>query len=200
MTSLTRLLSPLVLLLALSSVAAVPSADAAPAREGTSASRGLDVAPSARARTKCVKGSGTYAGTCYKFLRSTKKVVPVEAVPLRNRSSRTGTFTCSFTRTVSRAVEYGASATSSAEAEAVFGLAKISLSVTVSKKVTQTDTQASTAGGSVTLKPGQSVTCLRTYGSVIMRVQRYTYRGSEVTYDDPSKVRLPAYLGVDIVD
>lgn len=162
LTSLIALVLALAGLAPTAAVAEESSSAAQPA--ATDRSSGAPAAR-AKAKEKCVKGSThsgqSASGTCYKFLASKVEVVPVESVPLRNRSSKKATLTCKFTRTVSKAVQYGASATSSAEANAVFGLAKISLSVTVSKNVTQTETQASEAGGSVELDPGEKVTCLR---------------------------------------
>jgi len=59
--------------------------------------------------------------------------------------------------------------------------------------------RATTAGGSVRLKPGQRVICQRTYGSLVSKVKETTYRpGSQSVRR--FKVRVPSYLGVRIVD
>lgn len=194
-------IASMALALTMSAAPSVASASSpeAPSASSVSASKSAPLS-ARRGKTKCVKGSGTGSGICYTFLSSRYKVTPVESVPLRNRSyKKKATMSCSFSKSVTKTTSYGGSATSSGEVNAVFGLAKLSLSVTVSKQVSQSSTSASSAAGTVTLKPREQVTCLRTYGSVIMRVEKYTYHskgGTKKVYT----TKIPSTLGVDIVD
>ncbi|MBE7325937.1 hypothetical protein IEQ44_14900 [Nocardioides sp. Y6] len=151
-------------------------------------------------KTRCLKGSGASGGVCFK-LRSTKyRVKRVESVPLRNKSSKKATMHCSFTKTISKSVQRKAGISSTAEVNAVFGLAKLNVSVNVEKSVTQTASQATTAGGSIVLKPGEEVTCIRTYGHVVTKVRRYAWSGNKMTSDEIIKTKIPSSLGVDIID
>lgn len=156
--------------------------------------------PSASAAVshRCVPGSATSSGLCFYFLSSVKHLSVAEAVPLVNRSRKTATFQCSFTRTISRSVAWGASLSAEAKAT-LFGLLESKISATVSRTVTQTVSQAEAAGLSVRLKPGQSAVCERTYGYVTTRVRREEWHGTKGT----SKIlttKVPSYLGVRLVD
>ena len=153
---------------------------------------------SAKNITKCVKGSNEYAGRCYKVISSKKKVVVIEAIPLENDSSHKVTVHCSFSRSISKSVSYGASLSASAEAS-FFSVVKVSVTASVSKEVSQTASEASEAGGSIVLKPGQSVNCLRTYGVVTARVRETTYNGSNIKHRI-LKAKVPSYLGVRITN
>gem|GEM_PF-6478545 len=128
----------------------------------------------ARGLTRCVRGSGPGSGRCFTFLRSRKVVKAVEGIPLENRSSRPATMHCSFSRTITKSVTAGVKVSASVKGT-IFGVVEASVSTEVSMSVTQTASQASTAGGSVRLQPGQSVTCLRTYGHVVARVKDYRW-------------------------
>jgi hypothetical protein len=149
--------------------------------------------------TKCAKGSGSYSGRCWKLLKSKVAVVVVEAIPLENQTRRKkANMHCSFSRTVSKSVEVGGSVSASVEA-GVFSVVKVNVSTTVHKNVSQTATEASSAGGDITLKPGESVVCQRTYGHVIARVRQTTWSGGK-TESKVLRAKIPAGLGVRIVD
>ena len=151
-------------------------------------------------RTHCQKGSGTQSGRCWKLLESRSKLVVVEAIPLENKTRRKKTnMHCSFSRSVSRSVTVGGSVSASVEV-GVFKVVKANVTVTVHQDVTQTATQASEAGGDVTLKPGESVVCQRTYGYVWARVKQYTWSGGHEAEVKILKSKIPANLGVRIVD
>ena len=151
-------------------------------------------------RTVCQEGSGTQSGRCWKLLESRSKLVVVEAIPLENKTRRKkSNMHCSFSRPVSRSVTVGGSVSASAEF-GVFKVVKANITVTVHRDVTQTASQASTAGGSVVLKPGESVVCQRTYGYVWARVKQYTWSGGRDAETIILKSKVPANLGVRIVD
>lgn len=148
---------------------------------------------------KCAKGSGSHSGRCWKLLKSQIKVVVVEAIPLENKSRhKKANMHCSFSRTVSKSVEVGGSVSSSVEA-GVFSVVKVNVTASVHRNVTQTATEASTAGGDVTLRPGESVVCQRTFGHVVARVKQTTWAGSK-TESVILKAKIPSALGVRIVD
>lgn len=153
-------------------------------------------------KKRCLPGNAhprEYVRVCFKLVKTKYKVKRVEAVPLRNKSSQTVTMHCSFTKTISRSVQKKAGLSSTAEVNAVFGLAKLNVSVNVEKSVTQTASQATTAGGSVVLAPGQKVTCIRTYGHVVTKVKRTDQRNDEKK-TRIIKTKIPSSLGVDIID
>lgn len=155
-------------------------------------------ASQADAATRCLRGSGTHSGRCFTSHRIYKHLKVVEAVPLVNRSRHTATFHCSFTRTITRSFAVGASVSAEAKAS-LFELVDASTTVTVQRTVTQTASEATEAGLTVRLRPGQRATCERTYGYVTTRIRDYTYSG---TYSRTRryKVRVPSYLGVRLVD
>jgi hypothetical protein len=185
--------------LALAAPLTVLAAPAGTSAAATATAADHGTAPiAARGKTQCVKGSGTYSGRCFTLLRSAKHVTPVESVPLENRSSHKATMHCSFSRTISRSISYGASLSASAEAS-YFSVVKASVTATVSKEVNQTASQATEAGGSIVLRPGESVTCLRTYGYVTVRVKDYTYRGT-TSNSTIRRGKVPSTLGVRIID
>jgi hypothetical protein len=148
----------------------------------------------AEAATRCVRGSTTYSGRCFTSHRIYRHHRVVEAVPLSNRSHHTATFHCSFSKTITRSFSVGA--TVSAEAKAtLFHLVDASTSISLQTTVTQTAAQATEAGVSVRLRPGQHATCERTYGYVTTRItdRRYAGRYSKTRR---YRVRVPSALGV----
>lgn len=154
----------------------------------------------ARAVHKCLKGSGAASGTCFTFLSSRKHSVAVESVPLVNHSHKVATLHCDFTQTISRSVKWGASLTASAKAT-LFGVMEASISATISKEISQTAQQATNAGGSVRLRPGESVTCLRTYGWVTTRVRKtYWTSNDQIHIETVISSKVPSHLGVTVVD
>lgn len=193
----------LLLCLGATLAAPAPAGAAGPSRSADAVSETslARQAPAARkGTTKCVRGSGPSRGTCYKYLSSRFKLTPVESIPLRNRSSRVVTMSCGFSRTITKSITESASMSSAAEVNAVFGLAKVTVEASVSRSVSQTAEQATTAGGSIRLKPGQQVVCVRTYGSTTLRLQRYEYFPSGKVVRKNFRTKIPAYLGVDIRD
>lgn len=189
------------ILTAVAATVLVASALGAPAPAGAAQSEGAQTYKVAKKgnKTVCAKGSGSHSGRCWKLLKSGKKVVVVEAITLENKTKKKKVnMHCSFSRTVSKSVEVGGSVSGSVEA-GVFSVVKVNVSTTVHKNVSQTATQASEAGGSVTLKPGESVVCQRTFGHVVARVRQYTWSGnkSEVKI---LRAKIPSYLGVRVVD
>lgn len=186
-------------------VAPNPAASAAPwgSLSATAMSGPSSPAPAARkSKVKCARSTEPRKpGACYKFLSSRFVTKPVDTVPLQNKSyKKKGTFTCSFSKTVTRSAEYGASITSSAEVNAVFGLAKLSLSATVHKSVTQTSSQATAAGVSVVLKPREKVFCLQTYGKVVMRTRKIVRTAEGAVTKSVHKVSIPSTMGVALRD
>lgn len=150
-------------------------------------------------KTVCQKGSGTHSGRCWKLLKTKKKLVVMEAIPLENKTRhKKANMHCSFSRTISRTVEVGGEVSSSVEA-GVFKVVNVNITATVHRNVSQTAEEASSAGGDITLKPGESVVCQRTYGYVVARVRQYTWSGGKSEYKI-LKSKIPANLGVRIVD
>lgn len=152
----------------------------------------------ADAATRCVRGSNTHSGRCFKSHRIYKHQKVAEALPLVNRSNHTGTFHCSFSKTITRSFSVGASVSAEVKAS-LFKLVDASTSMTVERTVTQTASQATEAGASVRLKPGQRVTCERTYGYVTTRITDTTYVGFQ-SHSRHYRVRVPSYLGVRLVN
>lgn len=154
--------------------------------------------PAAAARTQCAKGSGTHSGRCYTVGHVNHVVKVVEAVPLQNRSNHTVHAHCSFTQTITRAQETSQEVSAGVKAD-LFSFVSADTSYHLTKKVSQTASQATTAGGSVTLKPGQHVTCERTYGYVTTIVKVYEYSGTRGKHYSVS-TRIPSYLGARFVN
>ncbi len=147
----------------------------------------------------CTRASDSTAGRCWELLKSRKRLAVVEAIVLENRTRRKKVnMHCSFTRSVSRTVEVGGSVTGSVKA-GVFKVVEVNVSTTVHRNVQQTAEQASSAGGDVTLRPGESVVCQRTYGYVVARVRQITYSASVVT-TRVLTAKVPSNLGVRITD
>lgn len=153
----------------------------------------------AASRTACAKGSGTGSGHCWERSTIYKHLKVVEAVPLENRSRRTATMHCSFSRTITRSFTAGASVTSSAKVS-IIKLVDAGVETTLHGSVSQTSSQATTAGGTIRLKPGQRVTCQRTYGYVTSRIKDYYYNSKGTHSVRRYAVTIPAYIGVRIVD
>jgi hypothetical protein len=152
----------------------------------------------ASAATRCLRGSNTYSGRCFTSHQIYSHLSVVEAVPLVNRSRHTATFHCSFTRTITRSFSVASSVSAEAKAT-LFELIDASTTVTVQRTVTQTASQATEAGLSVRLRPGQRATCQRTYGSVTTRIKDTEYTGLHST-SRHYQVRVPSFLGVRLVN
>lgn len=152
--------------------------------------------PSASAATRCEGGTGS--GRCITVSKVKKHVKVVEAVPLENRSKKTATMSCSFTKTVTKSMTGSVSLSVGIKAK-VFVVAEASTSIDLSKSVTQSASTATTAAATVKLKPGESVTCERTYGYVKANVKQVDRAG---THTDTKRytVTVPVSLGARIVD
>lgn len=160
----------------------------------------LAVVPHADAasKTRCAKNSGSYSGRCWQRSTIYKKLKVAEAVPLENKSKRTITAHCSFSRTITRSFTAGADLGYEAKAS-LFKLVDVGTSVTLHFSVSQTAAQATDAGASVVLKPGQRVTCQRTYGYVTTKIRDYTYTGTKIS-NRYYAINIPAYIGVRVVN
>jgi len=161
----------------------------------------LGAAPvSASTVTVCDPGSTSYSGRCYTNTTqvSAQKSTVVQSVVLQNWSSKTATMSCSFTSTITRS--FSASVTLSASVKAsLFGLVDASTSVAVQFSVSQSASSATTAAGSIVLKPGESVICQRMYFYVTQTIKETSYAGSwssSRTYT----VTAPKSMGVRIID
>jgi hypothetical protein len=152
----------------------------------------------ANAATRCLPGTTTYSGRCFASHRIYHHLRVVEAVPLVNRSAHAATFHCSFTRTITRSFAVAASVSAEAKAT-LFELVDASTSITVQRTVTQTASQATEAGLSVRLSPGQRATCERTYGYVTTQITDTRFSGL-VSHRRKYRVRVPSFLGVRLVN
>lgn len=157
-------------------------------------------APSSAAKAVCY--GGTSSGECYTATSTTKKVKVVETVPLINKSSKTVTANCQFTKSLSfsQSVTATTSGTISASVKAgIFAGVEASVTSTVSTTLSQTASQATSAGGSVKLKPGQSMKCERIYSTIEATVKRvqHTSTSSKTTI---YKTTVPSTFGVRFVD
>lgn len=128
----------------------------------------------------------------------TKHTKVVEAVPLVNHSSKTATMHCGFTQTITRSFSAGVELSETIKAH-IFFLVDAETSIKVSMNVSQTASAATSAGGSIVLKPGQSVTCERTYGYVTSTVTRHEWHGLSGT-SKKFITKIPSSLGVTLVD
>jgi hypothetical protein len=155
----------------------------------------LPAAP-ASAATACDPGTGTYSGRCYTTGAITTKSTVVQSVPLINDSKYTVTMNCGFTSTITRSLSTGLSVTATAKAT-ILKVVDLSTSATVSMNLTQTSSQATTAGGSVKLPPGGRVVCERLYGSVTTQIKEVTHTGSKTTTRNYS-VTVPSTMGARI--
>lgn len=155
--------------------------------------------PSANAATYCAPGSGSSSGRCWEATNVARRVVVVEDVPVENFSSKTGTFSCSFSTTITRTVEAGVSVSASVSAS-LFKVVDASTSITVTASVSQSASRASSVVGTFTLKPGERVSCQRTYGYVSASVREYTYTQKGTTTVRRYNTTVPSSLGVRLVD
>jgi hypothetical protein len=158
---------------------------------------------SAASATRCQKGSNMEGGRCWTRSTIYKHLKVAEAVPLENLSSRTITAHCQFSRTITKTFTGGVDLNYNAKAS-ILGLVDVGTSYTLHMSVSQSAAQATEAGASVVLRPGQRVTCQRTYGYVSTRIKDYRYWGSTGAHAGSSTtyytVTVPAYLGVRVVD
>ncbi|MGN6783212.1 MAG: hypothetical protein ACTHJH_17115 [Marmoricola sp.] len=160
-------------------------------------------AADAASRTRCQRGSSMEGGRCWTRHQIYRHLKVVEAVPLENRSHKTGTFHCTFSRNISQSVEAGYSVAYEAKVS-IMKLVDAGTTMTLHMNVSQTASQATEAGASFRLKPGQRVVCQRTYGYVTTRIKDYRWWGSTGAHAGSSThyytVKVPARLGIRVVD
>jgi hypothetical protein len=157
---------------------------------------GVVCASPAAAATRCQGGTGS--GRCITVSNVKRHLRVVESVSLENKSSKTVTMHCSFTKTVTRSTTGSISLTIGVKAQ-IFKVAEASTSIDITNSITQSSSQATTAGGSVRLKAHQSVMCQRTYGYVKASVKQvdHTSRKSVTKY---YTVTIPVSMGARIID
>jgi hypothetical protein len=156
---------------------------------------GLAAVP-ASASTKC-SGDGD-KGRCLTASAVKKHVSVVESVPIENDSRKTITVTCAFERTITKSTSASISVTGSVKVSIV-KVVDLSTSVSVSNEVTQTASTATKIAATIKLKPGQSVTCERTYGYVSAKIREHWWSGGSDHYRNYT-VKVPSYLGARVVD
>ena len=156
---------------------------------------GLGAAP-ASASTKCT-GDGD-AGRCLTASAVKKHVSVVESVPIENDSSKTVTATCAFERTITKGTSASISVTGSVKVSIV-KVVDLSTSISVTSEVSQSAATATKIAATIKLKPGQSVTCERTYGYVTAKIKEHWWSGGRDHYRNYT-VKVPSYLGARIVD
>jgi len=153
----------------------------------------------ASASPTCYKHDNNVTDCIVVSLIERRRVI-VESVPLENNSSKTVTMHCSFSRAITKEESTTAEVSSSIEMEIPM-TAKATIGGSFSRTKTQTATQATEAGGEVTLKPGQSVTCNRTYGFARFKVHSWQNFGTDRYHNNNYyRAKVPSYLGVLITD
>lgn len=161
---------------------------------------GVAAAPS-QAASQCTVAGNNASITCWSTSTVSKTTAVVESVPLKNTSSKTATFHCTFSKSLSYTgaitTTAGASVSASVKA-AIFASVDASVSYSVSLSLSQTAAQATEAGVTVSLKPGQSVVCERTYTKVTATVTE-TYTNTKTT-TTTYKAVLPSSFGVTLAD
>ncbi len=137
---------------------------------------------------------------CYTVVSMRKRTTTVESVPVVNSSKVKVKASCKFTRTITRTITGTAGYKARAKA-GVLKLAEVEGEWSVSASLSQTKSQASEVAGSFTLKPGQKVTCVRTYGYVQMTVDQYDHWdvGNQIRNRKRYTVKVPSSLGVTFV-
>lgn len=134
--------------------------------------------------------------TCFNVTSMSYHSVRVEAVPVRNYSKVRIHASCKFTTTVSRGFEAGLSYTASAKATIV-KLVDLGGSWTAHLNLSMTAQTATEVAGDFYLNPGQSVTCIRTYGYVTATVSSYDRWdvGAQIRNRRTTTVKVPSRLG-----
>lgn len=157
---------------------------------------GLAAMP-AQAASHCVGSS--YSGYCYTVVKSSTTTTVVERVPVSNiHKSKTINANCGFSKTLSesQSIKNEAGVEVSAGIKAgVFASIDATVKATVSTELSQSASRATSAGGSFKLKPGEKVTCERTYSKVNARVKRVAYTGKKTTTTYYNAV-VPSSFGV----
>ncbi|MBP2416428.1 hypothetical protein ACFFOM_06800 [Microlunatus capsulatus] len=156
----------------------------------------LLTAPPAAAATRCQGGTGS--SRCVTVSNVKKHLKVVESVSLENKSSKKVTMHCSFTKSISRTTTGSISLTAGVKAQ-VFGVAEASTSIDITSSVSQSASQATTAGGSVVLRSHESVLCQRTYGYVKADVKEVTSTSTKSSTRRYT-VTIPVNMGVRVVD
>lgn len=147
----------------------------------------------ASAGTSCQGGS--YSGHCVETTNEVVSTSVVDTVPMTNNYSTAADFTCSFTSTISESLETSASVDASVSA-GIVGAASASVSVGLSQSISQTGSEATAAGVTVTLQPGQTAYCQRTYQHVTASVHEYDYSSSGTSNERNYSATIPSSFGV----
>ena len=153
----------------------------------------------AEAATRCTT-AGPGSSQCFTATHLIKSVQVVESVPLVNKSKKTVNAHCSFSRTITKSVSAGVDLSATVKGT-LFKVVEASTTATVHSSVSQTAAQATTAGGSVSLRPGQQIICQRIYSRIVANIKEVTYypmpKNSKTrTYSSTT----PSSLGVRFVD
>jgi hypothetical protein len=158
----------------------------------------LATATPAAAATRCQGGTGSSRCVTVSHVKRHLKVI--ESVPLENTTKKKKvTMSCSFSRSYSRSMT-GSITMSAGVKGQVFGVAEASTSIDLSKSVSQTATQATSASGTVTLKPGEAVLCQRTYGYIKADVKEVTTTAKKKASTRYYTVTIPVSMGARITD
>lgn len=147
---------------------------------------------------------GKQSGICYETVGNfVRQKVVVEAVPLINKTRKTGEFSCTFSKTISESQSFTKSVTAKAGAK-IYGIVDVEISGTLSKTIEQTGSQASAASASYRLKPGEKVICQRIYSSYVQKVKETRWSGPvRADYNTTTrmiKTTVPSTLGIRVVD
>lgn len=165
---------------------------------GTTAALTLGLSGVANANSNPHCQGTSYAARCVEITGHSVNSTVVETVPLTNNSSNSVDMNCSFSRSLSESLTTSASLSASVEASILMA-ASASVSVETSESISQTATSATSAGGTITLAPGQSVQCQRTYNSVTANVTVSEHTGTGTT-TTRGTATLPSSFGVTIID
>lgn len=156
----------------------------------------LSVPGTANAASNCQ--GGTSSGRCVETTNVASKQVVLDRVPLINDSPYAATMSCSFSGTATSSLT--TSATVSAEVKGQIPLAvEATAGVSASVEVSASASQTSSAAGSVTLQPGQSVTCERLATVYTTSVHSYSYNGTSTFDVRDFTAEVPSTIGARIV-
>jgi 3-hydroxyacyl-CoA dehydrogenase len=144
-------------------------------------------------KPQCERGSDEHAGRCFTVGTIVHTVKVVEAVPLNNTSNHVVHAKCDFTQEITKEMSTSQEVQAGVKAE-LFDFIGADTSYKVTKEVKQSAKEATTAGGSVTLQPGQHIVCERTYGSVSSKVKVYEWDGNKSKHYTVT-THIPSYLG-----
>lgn len=154
-------------------------------------------APNAQAAsTWCEPGSGSYSGRCYSLTNTVTSKSVVERVTVHNGLDRNVSFTCGFSKTITKT--FSASVTVSTEVKAgIAFLAEGKLGISASVSYTQSASSATSIAGTFTARPGETIYCDRIYTQISTKVIKTTYSGSSVTSSTFTST-MPSSIGISV--